>query len=630
VKADAKNFPAGKPAVLYLRRSTDRQEQSIDDQRAFLMRYAGANGFEVVGEYLDDGISGTSADGRADFQRMIAEAQAKPKFRFVMCYSVSRFSRGDVDEAGYYRHVLRQQGIEVVYASENIQDEQTEELVRPMLQTLARRESAQLSIVTARGQMSAIKKGSYHGSTPCWGYDYEYSNTQGEPYQRVRYLPNGEKEVFTPKGKGSRRTWHLLTRYPFGSKPPRADGDSLRLVPSLPERVETIQRIFEMYVREGKGHRSIAFQLTAEGVSSPRCGAWGGTFYDGRWGITTVRSILLNAAYIGHTVWNKRTQGKFHRIQDGQHVRRSRQEAGSARPNARSDWVYKHNTHEPLVNADVFEAAQKIMASRDLSSTFRHKLLGRGRTSNFLLAGLVRCKLCGNRFMGWSQRLRSQKNLPPEERCQAYLCGGYVSKGLAVCRRNAIDKGPFEEFIIGQVHQRLLKVLDEGGSKLLRAYVREELLKATGRPDEDLRRVDGQLAGLKAEADRLLANLTEANREFIDDRLIVLKGQRRELEARHEALRAATRRPVDVDRAVDEAMGYLGKFRDVLARGSFLEQKEFLRAFVVSIDLDPAAKKGVLHMHNMVAASFCISGWNRPKLYRRMQRFEIPRSFGRP
>jgi len=62
-------------------------------------------------------------------------------------------------------------------------------------------------------------------------------------------------------------------------------------------------------------------------------------------------------------------------------------------------------------------------------------------------------------------------------------------------------------------------------------------------------------------------------------------------------------------------MAYLGGFREVVAAGSFLEQKEFLRTFVVGIDLDPAAKTGTLHMHNMVAASFCTSGWNRPKLY---------------
>ena len=40
-----------------------------------------------------------------------------------------------------------------------------------------------------------------------------------------------------------------------------------------------------------------------------------------------------------------------------------------------------------------------------------------------------------------------------------------------------------------------------------------------------------------------------------------------------------------------------------------MERKEFLRAFVIGIDLDAAAKRGQLHMQNMVSASFLTTGW---------------------
>jgi len=55
---------AATPAVAYLRRSTDKQEQSIADQRAEIARYAGEHGYRLVGEYTDDAISGTSAEQR--------------------------------------------------------------------------------------------------------------------------------------------------------------------------------------------------------------------------------------------------------------------------------------------------------------------------------------------------------------------------------------------------------------------------------------------------------------------------------------------------------------------------------------------------------------------------------------
>ena len=47
--------PDGKrPAAIYLRRSTDKQEQSIPDQRREVTRYADEHGFSIVAEFVDD------------------------------------------------------------------------------------------------------------------------------------------------------------------------------------------------------------------------------------------------------------------------------------------------------------------------------------------------------------------------------------------------------------------------------------------------------------------------------------------------------------------------------------------------------------------------------------------------
>ena len=48
-------------AVCYYRMSTDRQEDSVERQRSQVLPYAEKNGYAVVGEYIDLGVSGSES-----------------------------------------------------------------------------------------------------------------------------------------------------------------------------------------------------------------------------------------------------------------------------------------------------------------------------------------------------------------------------------------------------------------------------------------------------------------------------------------------------------------------------------------------------------------------------------------
>ncbi len=141
-----------KVAVGYLRRSTDRQEQSLPDQKKAIELYADENGFDLRHFFVDDAISGTSALRRPGFQEMVSQAQQESSsFSYVIVYDVKRFGRLDNDEAGYYRHILRIHGVEVLYVGENFSGDATDDLLRPVKQWQAREESKDLSKVTIRG-----------------------------------------------------------------------------------------------------------------------------------------------------------------------------------------------------------------------------------------------------------------------------------------------------------------------------------------------------------------------------------------------------------------------------------------------------------------------------------------------
>lgn len=78
-----------KRAALYLRVSTG--EQSVDSQRRDLREYVERRGLELVGEYVDEGISGAK-ESRPQLNALLAAARRR-EFDVLVVWSFSRFSR---------------------------------------------------------------------------------------------------------------------------------------------------------------------------------------------------------------------------------------------------------------------------------------------------------------------------------------------------------------------------------------------------------------------------------------------------------------------------------------------------------------------------------------------------------
>jgi len=75
-------------------------------------------------------------------------------FSFILCYDISRFGRLDNDEAGYWRHEFRKHGVEVVYAVENLQGDDTDDLIVSTKQWLAREYSRKIGEYVCRNIIS--------------------------------------------------------------------------------------------------------------------------------------------------------------------------------------------------------------------------------------------------------------------------------------------------------------------------------------------------------------------------------------------------------------------------------------------------------------------------------------------
>lgn len=161
-----------KNCVFYGRFSSKKQnETSTEAQLIECRAFAERNGYNIIGEYIDEGISGRS-DDRPQFQQMIADS-ANKTFDFVLVYSLDRFSRKKVDSV-MYKTILQRNGVRVISAKENITDDATRSTHRKHLWTeFGEYYSRELGVKISRNGRLNAEKGQFNGGKPPLGYKLE-------------------------------------------------------------------------------------------------------------------------------------------------------------------------------------------------------------------------------------------------------------------------------------------------------------------------------------------------------------------------------------------------------------------------------------------------------------------------
>ncbi len=101
-----------KPAVGYIRMSTDKQEDSPARQRRDIEAMAERNGYRITTWYEDHGLTGTESANRPEFRRLLANAKNR-RFEAVLLSEQSRMSREDVFDAMQHWKQLRDAGVKI-------------------------------------------------------------------------------------------------------------------------------------------------------------------------------------------------------------------------------------------------------------------------------------------------------------------------------------------------------------------------------------------------------------------------------------------------------------------------------------------------------------------------------------
>jgi len=198
----------------------------------------------MAGIYADEGISGTRADKRDEFQRMIRDCY-NHKIDYIITKSVSRFARNTAECIEFVRR-LKALGIGVIFEEQNCDTLKCDsELLLTIHAGFAQAESESMS------------------RNITWSFRKKFE--QGE------VVFNYAKMVGYKKG---------------------ADGQP----EIIPEEAEIIKDIYTMFLA-GMTLREIRDKLHEEGVEL-RCGKV-------KWSISTIQNILRNEKYCGDAILQK-------------------------------------------------------------------------------------------------------------------------------------------------------------------------------------------------------------------------------------------------------------------------------------------------------------------------------------
>ena len=229
----------------YCRVSTDDTDQkhSYDAQKLYFFRqYQNSRDSELVEVYADFGTSGTRAETRPEFMRMLDDCRCG-KIDRIVCKSISRFARNTKDCLTALRE-LKKLGVTVLFEKEGIDTSRVaDEIMITIMEGLAQEESGSIS-------------------------------------RNIRW------SLKRKMAKGTLK----IARVPYGYC---KDSDGNLKIEKKTAAV--VQRIYKLYL-SGMGARKIAVLFNTEKIPSPTGIVWNHN---------TIVKILKQEKYIGDIQWQK-------------------------------------------------------------------------------------------------------------------------------------------------------------------------------------------------------------------------------------------------------------------------------------------------------------------------------------
>ena len=325
-------------AADYLRLSNEdgdkTESNSIRNQRSLIQDFVSRQkDITLVEEYVDDGYSGANYD-RPSFQKMMEDVRSG-KINCIIVKDLSRLGRNYIETGRYIENIFPVLGVRFIAVNDNYDSADTkndaDQIIVPFKNLINDAYCRDISM-KIRSQLEMKRKnGQFTGSYAAYGYKKD------------------------PKDKN-----HLIID---------------------PYAAEIVRDIFRMKI-EGYNNERIAEKLNEMGILIPMeykrsCGLnFNSGFRSGKnpkWGTSSVLRILKNEIYTGTMVQGK-TRKVNYRVKD-------------CIPVEAENWIRVENTHEPIIDKDIFECVQQLMTLDTRTSPEKDNV--------YAFSGLLRCGDCG-------------------------------------------------------------------------------------------------------------------------------------------------------------------------------------------------------------------------------------------
>jgi len=213
-----------------------------------------------------------------------------------------------------------------------------------------------------------------------------------------------------------------------------------------------VKRIYQEY-SQGRSISEIIKGLQLDSIPSPNNSSNNGEVRY-KWREETIRRMLSNKVYLGHTEYGKKINLSY--------------KSKKRKYIPPEDWRIVYNTHEPIINEELFN---KVQEQRNMNRTIKRK------KHEWELNGFVKCKECGAKM---TLKVEYKRENPQELKSKKICCLNglkkYIGKGCIKGSRG-LDEEAFNQIIINNLRELM--------GRLDRKKIKDLIIKKQSENDVD-------------------------------------------------------------------------------------------------------------------------------------------------